>query len=619
LPALIESVLALSSRWRLAHLRERVGQTLALAQDCERLADAELTERSLSLRYRAKCGEPLNRLLPQAFALVREASRRTLGLVHFDVQILGGAALHAGTIVEMQTGEGKTLTATLPLFLHALSGRGAHLATANDYLAARDADWMRPIYAALGLSVAAVLAASTVAERRAAYGCDVTYGTAKEFGFDFLRDRLRLRDRAAFRGGSLAVPADGANGSRELETVQRKLHYALVDEADSLLIDEARIPLVISAGADNEFETERSAFRWSAQAVTQFAEKTHFLRDEAQKRTELTAEGRHLVRVLSKPAQLDSWRLPVLYEFIERAIRADRELVRDRQYVVRDGRVVIVDEFTGRMAEGRQWRDGLHQAVEAKEGLDISVRRGLAAQITVQRFFSLYRNLAGMTGTAVSSAREFRKVYGLPVANIPTNRPCLRTQWPDRILPDAARKWAAVVAEVRELVALGRPVLVGARSIDKSERLSELLKHAGILHSVLHARRLADEAVVVARAGERGRVTVATNMAGRGTDIRLGRGVAELGGLHVVGTELHESARIDRQLFGRCARQGDPGSYRQFVALDDEIPERRTQRQVERRYLADRRILMKLAERRQRLHERLGQDPYLDAVDEGLS
>ncbi len=641
---LINSILSAPSRWQLRRLNEQVGAVVELERETAALTEAQLAERSRSLQYRAKCRTPLEQLLPQAFALVREAARRSIGMAHFETQLLGGAALHAGAIAEMQTGEGKTLTATLPLYLRALAGKGAHLATANDYLARRDAEWMRPVFAALELSVASITGTTSPAERRQAYRCDITYSTAREFGFDFLRDRLLQRQKAESQLLYFAGSADNEGATSVPETVQRDLHFAVVDEADSLLIDEARIPLVISTRATGDRTAETSAFVWSAQIVRQFNEQEHFAVDPIHRRVELTVAGRHLVRALPKPRETDLLPLTHLYEYAERAIRVEREFLRERHYVVRDGKVVIVDEFTGRIAEGRQWRDGIHQAVEAKEGLDVSVAGASAARITVQEFFSLYRALAGMTGTASGSRREFHKAYGLAVATIPTNRPCLRLRLPDHVLPTAKAKWEAVADEIRELHAAGRPALVGTRSIDKSEQLSAILKAAGIEHAVLHARHLADEAAIVARAGEFGRVTVATNMAGRGTDIRLAEGVAAIGGLHVIGTELHDSSRIDQQLFGRCARQGDPGSCRQFVSLDDDILElglgadraaalrrslhngvpadaqlvalfRKAQRSVERRHFHDRQILTKEAEHRRRLHERLGQDPYLDAVD----
>ncbi len=638
--AFLDALLSVPSRWQMRRLREQVRRVAELEGECSALAAAELTERSLSLRYRAKCGEALDLLLPQAFALVREAARRTIGLKHFEVQILGGAALHAGAIAEMQTGEGKTLTATLPLYLRALAGKGAHLATANDYLAGRDAEWMRPVFSALGLTVGVITGATPRSERNAAYDCDITYSTAREFGFDFLRDRLQTRQGAEAQMLYSAINAGDGTELKEPQCVQRDLHFAIVDEADSLLIDEARIPLIISVRSNGDDAAEKSAFLWSSQVVSQFVEKDDFFTDPVHKRTELTGAGRQKVRTLAKPSQIDSLRLTHLYEFVERAIRVEREFLRERHYVIREGKVAIVDEFTGRIAEGRQWRDGIHQAVEAKEGLDVSIAGGSAARITVQEFFSLYRGLGGMTGTAAGSAGEFHKGCGLPVVTIPTNRPCRRERLPDRILDTAQAKWTAVVDETREIHSTGRPVLIGTRSIDKSDELSGLLQQAGIEHAVLHARHLADEAAIVAKAGEFGRVTVATNMAGRGTDIRLADGVAAIGGMHVIGTELHDSSRIDQQLFGRAGRQGEPGSCRQFLALDDEIlkqafgtaraealrkafPQdrlaalfRKAQRTIERRHFRDRQVLTEAKpSRRRRLHERLGQDPYLDAVD----
>jgi preprotein translocase subunit SecA len=642
MPGLIESILAVPARWQMRRLHEQVGRVVELDAEFAALQDAELAERSLSLRYRSKCGESLDDLLPLAYGLVREAASRTIRLKHFESQLLGGAALHAGAIAEMQTGEGKTLTATLPLYLRALGGQGSHLATANDYLAARDADWMRPVFATLGLTVGSIAAGTSQAERRQAYRCDITYGTAREFGFDFLRDRLKQRQDAESQMLFADSGMDGPGGPALSDRVQRARHFALIDEADSLLIDEARIPLIISTRSSDDAVAETHAFLWGARAASHFTDGGHFTRDPDTKRYELTAAGRQLVRTIPKPAQIDPLRLPILYEFIERAIRVDRDFRCEREYVVREGKIVIVDEFTGRIAEGRQWRDGIHQAVEAKEGLEVSVAGGSAAQITVQELFSLYKGLAGMTGTAAAAAGEFRRAYKLTVATIPTHRPCLRARLPDCILPTNDAKWEAVVTETRQMHAAARPVLIGTRSIDKSEHLSQLLRAAGIEHSVLHARHLEHEAAIVERAGQFGQVTVATNMAGRGTDICLGDGVGAVGGLHVIGTELHDSSRIDQQLFGRCARQGDPGSCRQFLCLDDEILDiglgierasalrksfqqelpqarltalfRRAQRKIERSQFRDRRLLMQQAEHRRRLHERLGQDPYLDAL-----
>lgn len=609
------------------------------------LTDRELRKRSLSLRYRVKSGEHPSRLLVEAYALVREASCRTTGMRHYDVQILGGIALFHGYIAEMDTGEGKTLVGTLPLYLHALAGRGAHLATVNDYLAQRDADLLRPLYELLGLSVGVVLTGSSPDERRAAYAADITYGTAKEFGFDFLRDRLLLR-----RMGVTTSDFLGGGSSQRWDTsgeqpVQRGFHYGLVDEADSILIDEARTPLIIGA-IDSELQERIAAtYQWSAAVAANFMEEQHFHFDHETKKVELTAAGRQLLRSLPRHGPVRSMGLAHLYEYVERAIKVYREYHRDRQYIVDNGEVVIIDEYTGRKAEGRKWRDGIHQAVEAKEGLKVTVPTGQAARITIQDLFLRYRYLAGMTGTARPAAREFRKIYRTPVVRIPTNRPILRVRLPDRIFGTSEAKWQAIVDEVRQLHEQGRPVLIGTRSIDKSQHLSLLLSAAGIPHQVLNAHEIAREAQIVALAGQKGRVTVATNMAGRGTDIKLGPGVAELGGLHVIISEMHEAARIDRQLAGRCGRQGDPGTYRQYLALDDDLllaafgphhalrwkkrgesrPDgpwpgwarlfAKAQRRIEKRHFRDRATLLYHEKQRKKMQRELGQDPYLDTPD----
>jgi preprotein translocase subunit SecA len=632
----------------LRRARGVVARILAAEGQLRTLSPRNLIEQSLALRYRSQCGEPLDRLLIEAFSLVRESARRAIGQTHFETQLMGGVLLHQRTVAEMPTGEGKTLTATLPLYLAALPGKGAHLATAIDYLARRDADWMRPVFATLGMAVGVIVAGQTPGERRAAYACDITYGTAREFGFDFLRDRLHARQMAESQ--NRLFPDDGPDsvGEGAFAPVQRGLRSIVVDEADSLLIDEARVPLVISAVRPDELAAKRALFLWSAQLSRQFVENEDFTLESEQKQAELTAAGRDRTRRFLQTAVPETPLLATIgmrevYDAIERALRVERFYLRDRHYIVRDGKVVIVDEFTGRPSEGRQWRDGVHQAVEAKEGLPVTPASGAAAQITVQEFFSQYAHLSGMTGTAAPSGREWQRVYGLAVAPIPTHRPSLRVRFPDRVLPSADAKWEAILDEIREMRQLGRPVLVGTRSIDKSEILAGRLTRAGITHQVLHARNLSAEADIIAMAGERGQVTVATNMAGRGTDIRLGAGVADLGGLHVICSELHDAARIDRQLIGRSARQGDPGSYRQFLSLDDEILESglganraarlrrahssagasidhlarwfyRAQRLVERRHRADRQLVMHQAHERRQLHERMGQDPWLDAA-----
>jgi len=628
---------------RLARWSMLLEQVNDLEQALLNESDQQLRKRSLSVRYEVKSGERLERLIPEAFALVREAGCRTLDMRHFDVQILGGIALFYGSVAEMQTGEGKTLAATLPLYLHALAGKGAHLATVNDYLAARDAEWMKPIYELLGLSVGVIQTKDTPDQRREAYGCDITYGTAKEFGFDFLRDRLLLR-RLGFRqedfvGGMSDHRLDG-DGDKP---VQRGSHFCLVDEADSILIDEARTPLIIGSIGDKIREQVEATYKWAASAAPNFEEDIHFEFDDEKKKVELTEDGRHLLRAIPQPDILRSVGLVDLYQYVERAVKVNREFHLDRQYVVREGEIVIVDEFTGRLAEGRKWRDGIHQALEAKENIEVTVPTGQAARITVQDLFLRYKHLAGMTGTARTSARELNKIYKTRVIPMPTNRPPQRQKLPDRVFRNTDEKFRAIVDEIRELNEQGRPVLVGTRSIDKSELLSSLLHEVGIEHQVLNANEVEREADIVVQAGEAGKVTVATNMAGRGTDIKLGDGVAEMGGLHVICTELHDSARIDRQLQGRCERQGDPGTVRQYLALDDEIlltgfgPDkarkveqlsgsngaldqhgttlRRAQKQVEKKHFRDRMALMHHEKERKKVQREMGQDPYLDTPD----
>jgi preprotein translocase subunit SecA len=629
-------------RGHLAKWSALVPRIAALEERLMGESDFDLKKASLSLRYRARSGEPLDELLVEAFALVREAGRRKLGMRHFDVQLLGGAAVHFNSIVEMQTGEGKTLTATLSLYLAALEGKGAHLATVNDYLAQRDADWMRPIYELLGMKVGCIQSKMPQPERQKQYACDITYGTANEMGFDFLRDRL-LKRRISEGQRDLFGAMLGQAGTGHEEPVQGDLHFMLVDEADSILIDEARTPLIISALPGEDEELEAEAYRWAAQAAPEFEEEEHYEYDHKDKTVELTLFGRRRVREHPKPEAMDRMPLSTIYEHVERAIKVGREMFLDRQYVVRDGEIVIVDEFTGRLGEGRKWRAGIHQAVEAKEGVKVTFATSQAAGITVQDYFRRYHHLAGMTGTASTSARELRKIYKCRVVPVPTNRPPIREQLPTLVFGTSDDKWQAIIDDLLEQHKVGRPVLIGTRSIDKSEILAQLLAAQGIEHAVLNARQVAKEAEIVAQAGERGKVTVATNMAGRGTDIRLGEGVSELGGLHVICSELHEAQRIDRQLIGRCGRQGDPGTYRQFLALDDEIlltglePKKaqrlkvrgaqlagrgplsgfdalfyKAQRKVERRHFHVRKILLYQEKERQKIQRQMGQDPYLD-------
>lgn len=640
----LAGLLPSASRWQLASWKQQLPVIAGFETELQALGDRELRKRSLSLRFRAKSGEPLAKIMPEAFALVREAGRRSIGLRHFDVQMLGGIALFHGAVAEMQTGEGKTLTATLPMYLHALVGKGAHLATVNDYLAQRDADLMNAVYRALGMSIGVVQTKDTSEMRRKAYACDITYGTAKEFGFDFLRDRLLLRrlgmERSDFLGEGSSHRWDAGNE----QPVQRQAHFALVDEADSILIDEARTPLIIGSLADKAREEIVGTYQWAAANAKYFEEGKHFEYHHDEHRVELTAEGRQLLRAIPRPEVIKGMGLIDLYQYIERAVKVDRDFHLHRQYIVQDDEIVIVDEFTGRLAEGRKWRDGIHQAIEAKEQITVSVPTGQAARVTVQDLFLRYRYLAGMTGTIISSAPEVRKIYRIGVVQVPTNRPAIRKRLPDQVYGTADQKWQAIAREIVEVHATGRPVLIGTRSIDKSMIVSKLLDEHGFPHQVLNANEVAEEAAIVERAGQIGKITVATNMAGRGTDIKLGPGVHELGGLHVICTEMHDSARIDRQLAGRCGRQGDPGSFRQYLALDDEIllngfgpkkaksmethgmklntnqPQyaglfRRAQLKVERKHFRDRRALLYYEKTRKKMQREMGQDPYLDTPD----
>jgi len=629
---------------KLYRWRRQLPQVAAWEPTLREESKAQLRKRSLSLRYRARSGEKLDALLPEAFALVREAGRRTVDMRHFDVQLLGGVAMFNGSIAEMETGEGKTLAATLPMYIHSLLGKGAHLATVNDYLARRDAEWMMPLYKYLGLSVGIIQTGMGQDERREAYGSDVTYGTSKEFGFDFLRDRLLMR-RLGEQAAVWNVSGGTGQPMENEKPVHRQLHFVLVDEADSILIDEARTPLIISAIPGEAQLRAVACFQWSAEIAELFLEDEHYDYDHEKKTIELNFAGRQLARNLDKPEELGPVGLVDIYQYIERAIKVGREFHNHQQYVVKDGEIIIVDEFTGRLAEGRKWSSGLHQAVEAKEQVEVSVETGHAARITVQDLFRRYAKLAGMTGTIRSSSHEMKKIYKAHVVAIPTNRPVDRQRQPDLVFATNDEKFAAISAEIRRLNAAGRPVLIGTRSIDKSERLATLLKAEKIPHRVLNARHIAAEAEIVAEAGQLGRVTVATNMAGRGTDIKLGEGVCELGGLHVIGTEIHDSARIDRQLEGRCGRQGDPGTFQQYLAMDDEIlslaygPKkgeqmkntaggkngggvtssrvfRKAQRKIEQRHFRGRRVLMYHEKHRRKMHVEMGQDPYLDMPDQ---
>lgn len=592
----------------------------------------------MDLGFEARQVDSMTTLIERGFALVRESARRTLGMTHYDVQLMGGRAMCLGHVAQMRTGEGKTLTATLPMFMRALSGRGALLATTNDYLARRDAEEMQPIYLALGKSVGVIQTDMSRPQRRAAYGCDITYGTMKEFGFDFLRDHSNGRElqEQKFLGGSSGDTPQRA----ELEPVHREPNFLLIDEADSILIDDARTPLIISAAGDGqEKEQQKAIYRWSAEAVRHFEEDRDYWYDRERRQVDLTPEGMSLLRAVDKPAEMAGVGLPEMYDFMERAIQVHRDYKIDRDYVIRDGEIVIVDESTGRIAEGRRWSRGIHQAIEASQSVEISMDTETQARVTVQSLVGRYPHVSGMTGTAWSARREFRKIYAMPVSVIPTNRKLQRIELPTRYLPTEEEKMQAIVADVLEVHRTGRPVLVGTRSIAKSEILARHFTAAGVEHEVLNARQIEREAEIVSRAGEQGRVTVATNMAGRGTDIKLTDEVRNLGGLHVIGSEMHESSRIDQQLFGRCGRQGDPGSTQLYLSADDLLLEsafgqqaaeryrkqaktrgaafwialfRKAQRKVENQHYRSRRILMHNEKQLASSQQEMGLDPILD-------
>ena len=590
-----------SNEREVKRLQPLVDEINALEPDFEQLGDAELRAKTDEFRTRLKDGESLDELLPEAFATVREAAKRTIKQRHFDVQLVGGIVLHQGRIAEMKTGEGKTLVATLPLYLNALSGQGCHLVTVNDYLARRDCYWMGPIYHALGMSVAAITAMQNQDDpfpsyiydpdfdsgdakwkhlrsceyppnrpqegRRQAYQADITYGTNNEFGFDYLRDNM-VWDLS--------------------QRVQRSLNYAIVDEVDNILIDEARTPLIISGAAE---EATKKYYSF-ARLTGQLKKDEDYSIDERTRTASLTDEGMNkMERGLKREGLLKA---PQLYDpsnyfvtqYLQAALNAHALFRRDKDYVVKDGQVIIVDEFTGRLMFGRRYSEGLHQAIEAKERVKIQRESVTMATITFQNYFRMYEKLAGMTGTALTEAEEFHKIYSLDVVAIPTNRRLIRVEYPDQIYKDEKAKFAAVTREIKELNGQGRPVLIGTTSIEKSEYLADLLKRNGVHHQVLNAKNHEKEAAIIAQAGRVGAVTVATNMAGRGVDIILGGNpeerneaewqkehdrVVELGGLHITGTEHHEARRIDNQLRGRAGRQGDPGSSRFYASLEDEI------------------------------------------------
>ncbi|UEX18867.1 preprotein translocase subunit SecA [Stenotrophomonas sp. SI-NJAU-1] len=588
--SLLTRVFGSRNERQLRQLNRIVAKINALEPEIEKLSDEQLQAKTPEFKQRIAGGEPLDKVLPEAFAVCREAGRRVLGMRHYDVQLIGGMVLHLGKIAEMRTGEGKTLVATLPVYLNALEGKGVHVVTVNDYLARRDAAQMGKLYNWLGLSVGVVYPGMPHSDKREAYGSDITYGTNNEFGFDYLRDNMALS---------------------KADRYQRGLHYAIVDEVDSILIDEARTPLIISGPADDSPELYIRVNRIVPNLVKQEAEdgEGDFWVDEKGKQVHLSEAGmEHAEQLLVEAGILDAeteglyaaQNLTVVHH-LNAALRAHAIYQRDVDYIVRDGEVVIVDEFTGRTLAGRRWSDGLHQAVEAKEGVPVQRENQTLASITFQNLFRMYKKLSGMTGTADTEAFEFQSIYGLEVVVIPTNRPTIRKDSPDQVFLNRKGKFNAVLADIEECAKRGQPVLVGTTSIETSEMLSEHLRKAGVQHEVLNAKQHDREATIVANAGRPAAVTIATNMAGRGTDIVLGGSLeAEIhelgegatdeqkaavkaewqkrhdavkaaGGLHIVGTERHESRRIDNQLRGRSGRQGDPGSSRFYLSLEDNL------------------------------------------------
>jgi preprotein translocase subunit SecA len=535
-----------SNEREIKRLRKIVDEINKLESEIKALDDSELRRKTDLFKERLANGNTLEQILPEAFAVGREASYRVTGMRHFDVQLMTGIVLHEGNIAEMKTGEGKTLAAVLPAYLNALTGKSVHIVTVNDYLAKRDREWMGPIYEFLGLTTGLIVHGLDYEERKQAYASDVVYGTNNEFGFDYLRNNM-------------AVHPD--------QLVQEGLHFAIVDEVDSILIDEARTPLIISGMVEDSTDI----YYRLAKIVPRLKSDKHYVVDEKAHTVVLTEEGVHVVEDMLHVENLFDTENMELAHYVNQALKAHVLMKRDRDYVVKDDQVIIVDEFTGRLMFGRRYSDGLHQSIEAKEGVKIEQETQTLASITFQNYFRMYEKLSGMTGTAETEEEEFRKIYGLSVVVVPTNKPMIRVDYPDVVYKTERAKFKAIVAEIEELYRMGRPVLVGTVSVEKSEFLSGLLKQKNIEHEVLNAKYHEKEAQIISNAGQKNTVTIATNMAGRGADIVLGEGVRELGGLHIIGTERHESRRIDNQLRGRAGRQGDPGSSRFYVSLEDDL------------------------------------------------
>lgn len=560
----LDSLFNMADKKELKNFAKMAEKINTLEPKFESMRDKELKNMTSEFKERLANGETLDDILPEAFAVVREASKRVLGLRQYDVQFIGGMVLHQGRIAEMKTGEGKTLVAAAPVYLNALEGKGVHVVTVNDYLAKRDKEEMGKVYEFLGLTVGVIVHGQTPEVRRAQYNCDITYGTNNEYGFDYLKDNMVIHKE---------------------QKVQRELNYAIVDEVDSILIDEARTPLIISGPGDksthlytdaNTFVLTLKAPSKTEQEKTKEEKEAHFSDgdydiDEKQKSASLTESGIKKAEVYFNVDNITDIEHTELYHHINQALKAHAIMKKDVDYVVKDGEIIIVDEFTGRLMFGRRYSEGLHQAIEAKEGLQVQRESQTLATITFQNYFRMYDKLAGMTGTAKTEEQEFIKIYGLEVFQVPTNRPVQRKDLPDVIFKTKRGKYRAVVREIERRHATGQPMLIGTTSIEQSEQLSHMLKEAGIVHNVLNAKYHELEAQIVAQAGQKGQVTIATNMAGRGTDIVLGEGVSELGGLAIIGTERHESRRIDNQLRGRAGRQGDPGSSQFFLSLEDDL------------------------------------------------
>lgn len=547
---------------RLRSWRQQARQVERSAKTSAGLSEAQLRRRVQELRWEARGGKDLARILAESYGLVMVAAQRALGFSQYPVQIMASVGLYEGHIIEMQTGEGKTLAATMPCVLRALPGWGSHVVTANDYLASRDAERMGKVYAELGLTCGCVLDQMSDDDRRAAYDCDITYGTATQLGFDFLRDRLKI-------GADSLLDAPSGPGQRpHPEAVQRGHYSALVDEADSVLIDDAVTPLLIGLAQENTLAS-LGLFAWCRDVVSDLRPDVDFIYEAHKRQAWLTDDGCRRILLRAKPPALDTVHVERIYEQVETALVAHVGLRRDRDYLVSQGEVVIVDESLGRKMVGRKWQRGLHQMVESKERLNVTDNTVHAAQVTIQTFFQRYRHLCGMTGTAIPARSEFRKVYRRRVTPVPTHRPCLRQALPSRVFSTQLAKWRAAAEIIAQLRDAGRAVLVGTPSIEESEALSAILREADVPHQTLNAHQDAREAEIISQAGSSGQVTIATNMAGRGTDILINDQVRAAGGLHVIATAMHTAARIDRQLVGRAARQGDPGSFQFLLSLQD--------------------------------------------------